>query len=110
MGAPVSIAGAEQAPESPLICIRGKLTDEGVECPALRSEGELYTLAGESGEFEAGDEVCVCGAVADVSFCMQGATIAVTQITPGDQGCPPSTLERYPTRMNHADGATFAGR
>lgn len=93
IGAPTSIAGAEQAPESELICIRGKVTDEGIECPALRAEGELYTLAGESGAFEVGDEVCVCGAVADVSFCMQGTTIAVTQITPGDLGCPPSAPE-----------------
>jgi hypothetical protein len=89
IGALISVASAEQAPESRLICIQGQLTDEGIECPALRSEGGLYTLAGDTGGFEIGDEVCVCGAVADVSFCMQGTTITVTHISPGKGGCPP---------------------
>lgn len=83
-------AESGQGPEEGAVCVRGRLTDEGVECPALRSEGgELYTLAGETAPFEVGDEVCVCGIVAEMSFCMQGTTIAVTEISPGAQGCPP---------------------
>ena len=68
--------------EGDLICLRGRLTDEGVECPALRSEDQvLYTLAGDTGDFEVGDEVCVCGTTGGLSFCMQGTTIAVTSIS-----------------------------
>jgi hypothetical protein len=54
-----TVSGSEQMSEGDLICLRGLLTDEGIECPAL------------------------------VSFCMQGTTIAVMQISPGEQGCPP---------------------
>ncbi|MCI0431109.1 MAG: DUF5818 domain-containing protein [Rhodospirillales bacterium] len=89
-GGSISVAGANQAPDRGEICIRGQLTDEGIECPALRGEsGVLYTLAGDTGGFEVGDEVCVCGTVAEVSFCMQGTTIASTHISSGEQGCPP---------------------
>lgn len=61
--------------------IEGTLTDEGVECPALRGrDGELYTLAGDLKGYAAGDQVWVEGAVAQISFCMQGTTIAVERI------------------------------
>ena len=63
------------------LCVRGRLTGEGVECQALRAkDGALYTLAGDLMDFLAGQEVCVCGTIAAVSFCMQGSTIAVAQI------------------------------
>jgi hypothetical protein len=63
------------------ICVKGRLTDEGVECQALRStEGELYTLVGNLGDFTNGDEVVVCGTIAEISFCMQGTTINVSWI------------------------------
>ena len=63
------------------ICVRGKLTDEGVECQALRSDdGELYTLVGDLNGFHNGDHVVVCGTIATVSFCMQGTTINVSWI------------------------------
>ena len=63
------------------ICVRGRLTDEGVECQALRSAtGELYTLVGDLNGFKVGDEVVVCGTIADISFCMQGTTINVSWI------------------------------
>lgn len=82
---------SDELPAKPQnICVSGKLTDEGIECPALRSEDHLlYTLAGETAPFDVGDYVCVCGTVANVSFCMQGTTISVSQISPGEQGCPP---------------------
>jgi hypothetical protein len=89
-GGDISIAGSDEALEGQVICVQGHLTDEGIECPALRSESQsLFTLAGDTAGFEVGDEVCVCGTVAEVSFCMQGATIAVTHISSGKQGCPP---------------------
>ena len=63
------------------ICVKGKLTDEGVECQAFRStDGELYTLMGDLNGFQNGDEVIVCGTIASVSFCMQGTTINVSWI------------------------------
>ena len=63
------------------ICVKGTLRDEGVECQALRStEGELYTLVGNLSGFTNGDEVVVCGTIAEISFCMQGTTINVSWI------------------------------
>jgi hypothetical protein len=71
-----------QAAISPsTICVKGKLTDEGVECQALRStDGDLFTLVGDVDGFQNGDEVVVCGTIAEISFCMQGTTINVTWI------------------------------
>lgn len=61
--------------------IRGVLTDEGVECPALRgSDGKLYTLAGDLKGFGSGDVVEVRGAPVAASICMQGVTIRVGEI------------------------------
>lgn len=61
--------------------VTGRLTDEGVECPALRGDdGKLYTLAGDTGGFKPGDRVAVVGTVAEMSICMQGTTIGVRTI------------------------------
>lgn len=62
--------------------VTGVLTDEGVECPALRADsGDLYTLAGDTGRFGSGDRVEVTGTVAEVSICQQGTTISVENIS-----------------------------
>jgi LysM repeat protein len=76
--------GEEPGGEEPdLVTVRGTITDEGTECPALRTaEGELYTLTGDLGELEAGDRVVVEGTVAEVSICMQGTTLNVESIEP----------------------------
>jgi hypothetical protein len=64
-----------------VICVKGTLTDEGVECQALRSDdGELYTLLGELNDFHNGDRVVVCGTTVEISFCMQGTTIVISWI------------------------------
>ena len=65
------------------VTIIGKLTAEGVECRALRADGsnELYTLTGKTGGFANGDHVKVVGKIAEISYCMQGTTIAVKSIT-----------------------------
>lgn len=61
--------------------VTGVLTGEGVECPALRSDtGDLYTLAGETGEFGPGDRVRVRGTRPDASICQQATTIEVQSI------------------------------
>jgi uncharacterized protein DUF5818 len=72
---------AKTAKSTGTICVKGTLTDEGVECQAFRStDGELYTLVGDLNGFQNGDEVVVCGAIAGISFCMQGTTINVSWI------------------------------
>ena len=64
-----------------VVCVKGILTDEGVECQAFRGQdGELYTLVGDLHGYQNGDEVVVCGIIAGISFCMQGTTINVTWI------------------------------
>ena len=61
--------------------IEGTLTDEGVECQAMRPlGGEVYTLTGDLSGYAAGDEVWVEGSIAESSFCMQGITIEVERI------------------------------
>lgn len=73
---------AEDGETDGSIQVTGQITGEGVECPALRSDdGELYTLAGETGRFGEGDRVTVEGTVAETSFCMQGTTIEVEDIS-----------------------------
>jgi hypothetical protein len=66
------------------ISVIGTLTDEGVECPAMRGRGgELYTLAVQDVEFEVGTRVRVTGTIAEVAVCMQGTTIQVETIEEG---------------------------
>ena len=62
--------------------VQGRLTDEGVECPALRADnGTLYTLLGEIEGFKPGDRVVVEGTRVEISFCMQGTTLQVKKIS-----------------------------
>lgn len=78
----VRTAGAplHAEPGAPVEII-GTLTDEGIECPALRTpDGALYTLTGHSAGLEAGDRVRVVGLVAGESFCQQGVTISAARI------------------------------
>ena len=77
----------EKAPDDtnlePLVIVKGTMTAEGIECPALRDRGGiLYTLAGEIGTFRAGDQVCVKGRRVAMSTCQQGITITVEWIGP----------------------------
>jgi len=63
------------------IRVQGRLTEVGVECPALRGPaGELYTLTRRNLEFPPGTEVRVVGTIAEVSICMQGTTLSVESI------------------------------
>ena len=76
-------------PSGDAICVLGRITDEGVECPTLRSrDGTLYSLAGDLGAFDVGDRVCVCGPTGGASICMQGTTVAVHRMTASSAGCP----------------------
>jgi LysM repeat protein len=77
------IAGRDRGP-SRGITVRGLMTREGVECPALRSDdGELYTLTGRTRDFGPGDVVTVTGRPVERSICQQGTTIEVERIEAG---------------------------
>ena len=68
------------------VTIVGKLTNEGVECQALRGDdGELYTLlGGELGKLPAESRVRVIGERLEFSSCQQGITVRVRSIAPAD--------------------------
>lgn len=67
--------------EAQTLTITGTLTNEGVECQALRStDGQLYTLTGDLGGFQVGDRVTVVGTKAEISTCQQGTTLTVQSI------------------------------
>ncbi|HEX5720374.1 MAG TPA: DUF5818 domain-containing protein [Thermoanaerobaculia bacterium] len=72
-----------QGDENRSVRVTGVLTDEGVECPALRGDdGQIYTLTPRDLQgFEVGDRVAVVGKVAEISFCQQGTTLEVQKIT-----------------------------
>jgi hypothetical protein len=62
-------------------CYRGRLTQEGSTCQAMRTDGgDLLTLAGPLRGFGAGDAVCVCGIPSDRQFCGQGLTLLIREI------------------------------
>lgn len=78
---PEQAGGAMTDDTAGTVRVTGRLTDEGVECPALRGDdGQLYTLAGDARGFGPGDRVTVVGTVAEMSTCMQGTTISVGSI------------------------------
>ena len=71
-------------PPDGVLRVAGTLTDEGIECPALRGDdGQLYTLAGDLSDVLVGDAVCVEGKLAEISICQQGITLGIEKITRG---------------------------
>ena len=69
------------AQQSQSITTTGRLTNEGVECKAMRGDdGKLYTLTGDLKGFRTGDRVKVTGRIAEISNCMQGTTLSVEKI------------------------------
>ena len=70
------------------ICVRGRLTGEGVECQALRGDdGKLYTLGRPRITAKTGAPVCACGTVVRFSTCMQGTTIVADTLRQ-PEACP----------------------
>ena len=52
-----------------------------VECPAMRGpDGQLYALAGAVTDYRPGDRVEIDGETADLSWCVPGPTIEISQI------------------------------
>jgi hypothetical protein len=72
---------AQQPAPGDAVEVRGQTTDEGVECPAMRSaDGTLYTLAGAPAWVAPGQTVTVHGTIAETSICQQGITISVSHM------------------------------
>jgi hypothetical protein len=68
------------------LVVEGTITDEGVECPALRgSDGTLYTLVKLPRKVEVGEQLQIKGRTTMVSTCQQGITIIVDSLTPQDR-------------------------
>ena len=65
----------------------GRITDEGVECPAMRdTDGFLYSLVGNTDGLEAGQSVVLQGRYVEASICQQGITMEVTEVLPPPSG------------------------
>jgi len=66
--------------------LRGVI-EPGAECPMLvTKDGRRFSLAGDLQGFKPGDDVCVSGTRAEVSYCMAGeATVAVERIVAGKE-------------------------
>ena len=80
---PLAVSEAFHVTESDgTLTRRGLVTDEGVECPALREDesGELYSLTGATEGLSPGDSVVVEGRIAEMSVCIQGTTLQVTRV------------------------------
>ena len=76
---------AAETDRRPDLIITGRLTDEGVECQALRSDdGQLYTLVGDLGGLKPDARVRASGQRLEISHCQQGTTIRVSSIAPVD--------------------------
>jgi len=72
----------ENSSDPARLSVRGLLIKGGIECPLLRADnGRVYSLTGDLGGFGAGDRVQLEGRLAEVSICMQGATVEVDGIT-----------------------------
>ena len=70
-------------PPGTKIDVTGTLSNEGVECPALRGDdGALYTLTDPiAGGFRPGDRIHVTAKVAGMSTCIQGIPLTGATIT-----------------------------
>lgn len=83
----VAFGAAQAQSDSGEVTVVGTLSDEGVECAAMRGDdGTLYTLTGQGtlGYGAAGTRVSVTGKIADISICQQGTTIEVSSVEPAE--------------------------
>ncbi len=73
-----------------MIAVSGVVTDEGVECRAMRGDdGVLYTFRDLPDEIEAGDRIEVRGAEMGDSTCQQGVTLRTVRVArPARDGKP----------------------
>jgi hypothetical protein len=65
----------------------GEITDEGVECLAMRdTDGYLYTLVGQTEGLAPGERVTVEARYVEASICQQGTTLDVVEVLPAPPG------------------------
>lgn len=63
------------------IVVAGVVTDEGIECRAMRGDdGTLYTFGHLPDDIPVGARIRVRGAVMQDSVCQQGTTLRVEQV------------------------------
>lgn len=80
------LAACAPMPEPPPDCHIGTLTPEGATCQTMRdAKDRLFSFYADMTGHKIGDDVCVCGPVAEMSFCGQGTVIEVTHL---GQSCP----------------------
>ncbi len=78
---PAPVPAAPLAGKGKRLQMTGTLTGDGVECPTFRTpQGRIYTLAGGTKGFHAGDRVTVTGTLGSASVCQQGMTLEVEDI------------------------------
>ena len=83
-GGGVGVADAGQT-------LSGRITSEGVECPAFRDQaGALYSLMGDLKGFGPGDAVCLRATRGGISYCMQGTPLSVLDIAASCDGLAPA--------------------
>ncbi|MDF1748203.1 MAG: hypothetical protein P1V34_04940 [Alphaproteobacteria bacterium] len=77
----VLVSACQTSTNIPPSCHIGILTKEGATCQALRDDqGRLYTFYADMTGYKLGDEVCLCGPEAQMSFCGQGTVIDVAYL------------------------------
>jgi LysM repeat protein len=77
------VLAPDEDDDGEFVRVRGVLTGEGIECQAMRGDdGRLYTFNRIRG-YGPGDYVEIRGTIAEFSFCQQGTTINVEDITAG---------------------------
>jgi hypothetical protein len=65
----------------------GQITDEGVECLAMRDgDGFLYTLIGATDGLDPGEAAVVQARYVEASTCQQGTTLEVVRVLPAPPG------------------------
>jgi len=79
----IEVAFEDLIDDITMVSVIGILTDEGVECQALRTLTQnLFTLVGDMKGLQTGDMVMATGIKAKASICMQGTTIELRNIIP----------------------------
>lgn len=75
------VSACQTSSDIPPTCRMGVLTNEGATCQAMRDDqGDLYTFYTDMTGYHLGDEVCLCGEQAQMSFCAQGVAIDMTYL------------------------------
>lgn len=72
---------AETEGEDLSIVVEGVLVPGGVECQLFQGDdSKQYSLVGDMKGFKNGDHVKITGKRVEISFCMKGETLFITEI------------------------------